>query len=171
VQEAVYPEFLKRFTAVAQALEAATGDPFALETRHGPQVSQTQFDVRYISRYIWETVPNIFLPQRIMGYIDSGKKDGATLHLGGRRQGTEGYFIEPTIFTDCKPEMKVVREEIFGPVAVIIKFKDEAGMLHLFLLPMQHNLSSLQRSSNLRMIPFMDSQALYFHKTLTGLFV
>jgi aldehyde dehydrogenase (NAD+) len=62
-----------------------------------------------------------------MGYIDSGKNDGATLHLGGQRHGTEGYFIEPTIFTDCKPNMKVVQEEIFGPVAVIIKFKDEDG--------------------------------------------
>lgn len=62
-----------------------------------------------------------------MGYIDSGKKDGATVHLGGERHGTEGYFIQPTIFTDCKPEMKIVREEIFGPVAAVIKFKDEAG--------------------------------------------
>ena len=62
-----------------------------------------------------------------MGYIDSGKADGATVHLGGGRAGTEGYFIQPTIFTDVKSEMKIVREEIFGPVGVVIKFKDEEG--------------------------------------------
>lgn len=48
VQEGIYSEFLKKFTVVAQALGAATGDPFALNTQHGPQVSQTQFDVRYL---------------------------------------------------------------------------------------------------------------------------
>jgi acyl-CoA reductase-like NAD-dependent aldehyde dehydrogenase len=62
-----------------------------------------------------------------MGYIDSGKKQGATVHLGGERHGTEGYFINPTIFTDTNPDMKIVKEEIFGPVGVVIKFEDEAG--------------------------------------------
>jgi aldehyde dehydrogenase (NAD+) len=62
-----------------------------------------------------------------MGYIDSGKKDGATVHLGGGRHGKEGYFIQPTIFTNCKADMKIVREEIFGPVAAVIKFKTEEG--------------------------------------------
>lgn len=62
-----------------------------------------------------------------MGYIDSGKKDGATLFQGGDRHGEEGYFINPTIFTDVKPDMKIVKEEIFGPVGVVIKFVDEAG--------------------------------------------
>ena len=63
-----------------------------------------------------------------MGYIDSGKQEGATVHLGGERYGSEGYFINPTIFTDTKPEMKIVKEEIFGPVGVVIKFDDEAGL-------------------------------------------
>jgi aldehyde dehydrogenase (NAD+) len=63
-----------------------------------------------------------------MGYIDSGKKDGATLYQGGDRHGDEGYFIQPTIFTDVKPDMKIVKEEIFGPVGVVIKFEDEAGI-------------------------------------------
>jgi len=62
-----------------------------------------------------------------MGYIDSGKQDGATVHMGGDRHGTEGYFINPTIFTDVKPEMKIVKEEIFGPVGVIIKFENAEG--------------------------------------------
>ena len=62
-----------------------------------------------------------------MGYIESGKKEGATLHQGGDRHGNEGYFIKPTIFTNVKPEMKIVKEEIFGPVGVVIKFEDEEG--------------------------------------------
>ena len=64
-----------------------------------------------------------------MGYIESGKQDGATVHQGGERHGDEGYFIKPTIFTNVKPDMKIVKEEIFGPVGVVIKFEDEAGML------------------------------------------
>lgn len=64
-----------------------------------------------------------------MSYIDSGKSDGATVHLGGDRFGNEGYFINPTLFTDVKPDMKIVKEEIFGPVGVIIKFKDPAGTI------------------------------------------
>ena len=65
-----------------------------------------------------------------MGYIQSGKEEGATLHHGGARVGTEGYFIQPTIFTDVKPHMKIVKEEIFGPVGVVIKFKDEDDVIH-----------------------------------------
>ncbi|KAG5985674.1 hypothetical protein E4U52_001070, partial [Claviceps spartinae] len=104
----IYDEFLKRFTAKAAAIRV--GDPFGVEVDQGPQVSQIQYD-------------------RIMGYIDSGKADGATVHLGGKRHGQEGYFIEPTIFTDVKPDMKIVREEIFGPVGVLIKFEDEADVI------------------------------------------
>lgn len=62
-----------------------------------------------------------------MSYIDSGKSEGAKVHLGGDRFGEEGYFINPTLFTDVKPDMKIVKEEIFGPVGVIIKFKDFDG--------------------------------------------
>ena len=65
-----------------------------------------------------------------MSYIESGKKDGATVHVGGSQHGQEGYFIQPTIFTNVKPSMKIVREEIFGPVGVLIKFKDEAGLFN-----------------------------------------
>lgn len=62
-----------------------------------------------------------------MGYINSGKQDGATVHLGGERHGTEGYWIQPTIFTNVTPNMKIVREEIFGPVGVLIRFEDDEG--------------------------------------------
>ena len=65
-----------------------------------------------------------------MGYIESGKAEGATVHHGGTRIGNEGYFITPTIFTDTKPTMKIVQEEIFGPVGVVIKFKDEEDVIH-----------------------------------------
>ena len=64
-----------------------------------------------------------------MEYINSGKKDGATVHLGGERHGNEGYWIQPTIFTDTRPDMRIVQEEIFGPVGVIIKFKSEEDAL------------------------------------------
>lgn len=64
-----------------------------------------------------------------MSYIDSGKSQGATVHLGGQRHGEAGYWIEPTIFTDTKPHMKIVQEEIFGPVGVVIKFEDEEDVL------------------------------------------
>jgi aldehyde dehydrogenase (NAD+) len=60
-----------------------------------------------------------------MSYIQSGKDAGATVAIGGERQGTEGFFIKPTIFTNVTPSMKIVQEEIFGPVGVVIKFKDE----------------------------------------------
>jgi aldehyde dehydrogenase (NAD+) len=66
-----------------------------------------------------------------MGYIDSGKSAGATVHHGGERHGEKGFFIQPTIFTDVRPEMKIVQEEIFGPVAAIIKFKDEAEAVEM----------------------------------------
>jgi len=87
-----------------------------------------------------------------MNYIDIGKKEGATVHLGGERHGTEGYFIQPTIFTDVKPEMTIVKEEIFGPgtspfslpqdvtcllidvviaVVVVIKFRDEDDLIKM----------------------------------------
>ncbi|KAG6827489.1 hypothetical protein H0H92_011565 [Tricholoma furcatifolium] len=108
VQSGIYDEFLAKFTAKAKQIKL--GDPFANDTNQGPQVSQIQYD-------------------RIMGYINSGKDDGAICHLGGDRFGTEGYFINPTIFTDTKPEMKIVQEEIFGPVGVVIKFEDEEDVI------------------------------------------
>jgi aldehyde dehydrogenase (NAD+) len=108
VQSGIYDRFLDLFTKKAAAIKV--GNPFAKDVDQGPQVSQIQFD-------------------RIMGYIDIGKKEGATLHHGGTRNGDEGYFINPTIFTDTKPDMKIVQEEIFGPVGVVIKFDDEEEVI------------------------------------------
>jgi aldehyde dehydrogenase (NAD+) len=53
-----------------------------------------------------------------MNYIESGKKEGATVVLGGNKHGSDGFFVQPTVFTDAKPDMTIVKEEIFGPVVV-----------------------------------------------------
>lgn len=66
-----------------------------------------------------------------MGYIKSGIEQGATLHHGGAEHTGDGFFVNPTIFTDTTPDMKIVQEEIFGPVGVVIKFKDEDDVVRL----------------------------------------
>ncbi|CAG8547329.1 27061_t:CDS:2 [Dentiscutata erythropus] len=102
VEDSIYDKFVEKFKVYAENLKV--GDPFHEDTFQGPQVSQRQFD-------------------RIMSYIESGKKEGATLLLGGKRHGDKGYFICPTIFTDVNENMKIMQEEIFGPVVAIAKFK------------------------------------------------
>jgi len=69
-----------------------------------------------------------------MSYIASGKEEGAKVLIGGEEHGGEGYYIQPTIFTDVKPDMKIMREEIFGPVGSIAKFKTEEGEVFFFLV-------------------------------------
>jgi aldehyde dehydrogenase (NAD+) len=103
VQESAYDEFVHKITEKAKARKV--GDPFLQDTEQGPQVSQEQFE-------------------RVMSYIEFGKKDGAKMLTGGGRVGDEGYFIQPTVFSDVKDEMKIAKEEIFGPVMSILKFKD-----------------------------------------------
>ena len=61
---------------------------------------------------------------RVTGFLDSGKADGATAVTGGGRHGDRGYFVEPTVLTNTRPDMRVVREEIFGPVVVAAPFSD-----------------------------------------------
>lgn len=103
VEEKVYDRFVEKMLAKTRSRKV--GDPFDPATEQGPQVSQEQFD-------------------RVMGYIDAGKKEGAKLLAGGNRAGEKGYFVEPTVFTDVKDEMKIAKEEIFGPVMSILRFKD-----------------------------------------------
>jgi len=64
-----------------------------------------------------------------MDYIKAGKDEGAKITLGGKRHGREGYFIQPTIFTNVNEKMKIMQEEIFGPVVAIAKFKDIEDVL------------------------------------------
>lgn len=108
VQEGIYDKFLAAFKKRAE--ENKVGDPFHEETFQGPQVSQLQYD-------------------RIMSYIDSGKEEGATVVTGGERHGDKGFFIKPTIFADVRPDMKIMQEEIFGPVCAVSKFKDEKEVI------------------------------------------
>jgi aldehyde dehydrogenase (NAD+) len=103
VEEKVHDQLVEKL--VKKAKSQRVGDPFDADTTQGPQVSQEQFD-------------------RVMKYIDAGRKEGAKLLTGGQRSGQQGYFIEPTIFDDVKDDMKIAREEIFGPVMNILKFKD-----------------------------------------------
>lgn len=110
VQEGIYDKFIAAFKKRAE--ENSVGDPFDEKTFQGPQVSQLQFD-------------------RIMGYIDEGIKDGATIETGGERHGDKGYFIKPTIFSNVTHDMKIMQEEIFGPVCAIAKFKDEEEVIKL----------------------------------------
>ncbi|MCJ1238679.1 aldehyde dehydrogenase (NAD(P)(+)) ald5 [Varicellaria rhodocarpa] len=104
VQDGIYDKFIERFKE--RAAKNVIGDPFHPETFQGPQVSQLQYD-------------------RIMEYIDAGKKAGAKVETGGERHGDIGYFIKPTIFSNVSDDMKIVQEEIFGPVCSISKFKTE----------------------------------------------
>ncbi len=103
VEEKAYDEFVERSAARAKA--RTIGDPFDPKTEQGPQVDDIQFE-------------------KVMSYIESGKKDGARLVTGGNRAGDRGYFVEPTVFADVRDNMKIAQEEIFGPVMSIIKFKD-----------------------------------------------
>ena len=85
--------------------DGSVGDPFDAGTEQGPQIDGTQFE-------------------KVMSYIDSGKREGAELLTGGKRVGDRGHFIEPTVFANVRDEMKIAREEIFGPVMSIIRFRD-----------------------------------------------
>ncbi|XP_069137763.1 aldehyde dehydrogenase, mitochondrial-like [Argopecten irradians] len=102
VQEDVYDEFVER--SVERAKKRTVGNPFDSSNEQGPQVDQEQM-------------------QKILELVESGKQEGAKLATGGKRVGDKGYFIEPTVFTDVQDNMRIAREEIFGPVMQIMKFK------------------------------------------------
>jgi aldehyde dehydrogenase (NAD+) len=108
VEEKIHDQFVEKI--LKKAKSQRVGDPFDPETTQGPQVSQEQCD-------------------RIMGYIDAGKREGARLLTGGSRVGNRGYFIEPTVFDCVTDEMKIAKEEIFGPVMNILKFKDTQDVI------------------------------------------
>jgi len=102
VQEGIYDEFVKK--ATERAKKRTVGDPFASGTEQGPQVDEEQFN-------------------KVLGYIKSGVAEGACLMAGGGKWGDKGYFVEPTVFSNVTDDMKICKEEIFGPVQVIQKFK------------------------------------------------
>ncbi|XP_076311659.1 retinal dehydrogenase 2-like isoform X2 [Tachypleus tridentatus] len=102
VQANIYDEFVKK--SKERASKRTVGDPYDEKTEQGPQVDKEQFD-------------------KIINLIESGKKEGATVQCGGNRFGSKGYFIEPTVFSDVEDHMRIAKEEIFGPVQQILKFK------------------------------------------------
>ena len=102
VHERIYDEFLKRIVSCANSKKL--GNPLDKATQQGPQIDEVQF-------------------KKILNYIDVGKKEGARLLCGGKRWGNKGYFIEPTVFADVTDNMTIAKEEIFGPVMCILKFK------------------------------------------------
>jgi phenylacetaldehyde dehydrogenase len=67
--------------------------------------------------------------RRVTGYLDAGRSDGARALSGGGRKGTAGYFVEPTVLVDTRPDMSVVQEEIFGPVVTAIPYDDERELV------------------------------------------
>ena len=103
VEERAYDEFVHKIAAKAKGRKI--GDPFDPSTEQGPQVSEEQM-------------------HRVNGYIEAGKKDGAKVVAGGDTTNrAKGFFVQPTVFADVRDEMKIAREEIFGPVMSILKFK------------------------------------------------
>jgi len=103
VEARIYDEFVEKSVALAKA--RVVGDPLDEKTEQGPQVDNEQF-------------------KKVLRYIELGKEEGAKLLCGGEPVGKKGYFIQPTVFAGVKDDMRIARDEIFGPVMSIIKFKD-----------------------------------------------
>ncbi|CAL8101695.1 unnamed protein product [Calicophoron daubneyi] len=108
VQAPIYDKMVQRLKELAE--KRKVGDPFVKGTIQGPQIDEVQF-------------------KKILDYIESGKKEGARLVTGGNRIGKQGYFIQPTVFADVTDEMKIAREEIFGPVQSILRFETEEEVI------------------------------------------
>lgn len=114
IHESVYDEFMEKF--IAKANKVVTGDPFAKETHMGAIISQSQLD-------------------KIDSYVREAVREGAKVVVGGKKvevAGHEGgYFYAPTVITDVTNDMTIAQEEVFGPVVVVMKFKDENEAIQL----------------------------------------
>jgi acyl-CoA reductase-like NAD-dependent aldehyde dehydrogenase len=110
VHRSIHDDFAERLAA--QVRQIAVGDPDAATTMMGPLVSREQFD-------------------RVTGYFATGAADGARLVTGGKALDRPGYYVEPTIFAGATNAMRIAREEIFGPVTVLIPFDDEAEAIRI----------------------------------------
>jgi acyl-CoA reductase-like NAD-dependent aldehyde dehydrogenase len=105
IEQGIYEEFVERLVKHSESM--TLGDPLHESTRMGPVVSKEQFD-------------------RVRNYLDIGKSEGATVATGGDVVSGAGYYVRPTIFAGVHNQMRIAREEIFGPVGAAIPFKDEA---------------------------------------------
>ncbi|KAJ8504167.1 hypothetical protein OPV22_005053 [Ensete ventricosum] len=102
VQEGIYDEFVRKIAESSKTW--IVGDPFSPHVHQGPQVDKKQFE-------------------KVLRYIDHGKREGATILTGGKACGEKGFYVEPTIFTDVKESMLIAQDEIFGPVMSLMRFK------------------------------------------------
>ncbi len=102
VESSIREEFVERLAEKAKG--RLIGDPLDPKTEQGPQVSQEQLD-------------------KILHYVQLGEKEGARLITGGERVGTDGFFVQPTIFDNVRDEMAIARDEIFGPVVSVLPFE------------------------------------------------
>ncbi len=110
VHESIHDEVVARLAARAQSTRI--GDPLETSTAMGPLVSEAQM-------------------KRVLDYIEIGRKEGAQLVTGGNRHGERGFYVEPTVFANVEHEMRISQEEIFGPVAALIPFKDEEDAVRI----------------------------------------
>jgi betaine-aldehyde dehydrogenase len=111
VQRSIYPRFIEAM--VERAGRIKLGPPLDRSTKMGPLVSRAQYD-------------------RVLGYVELGKQEGRLVSGGRRAAGfAKGHWVEPTIFVDVPPSARIAREEIFGPVAVVMPFDDERDAIRL----------------------------------------
>jgi len=102
VEDKIFDKVVEGVSESAKKIKVGPGmNP---DTNMGPLVSEEQF-------------------RRVCGYMESGLNEGAKAVVGGKKVGSRGYFVEPTVLVNTKPDMKVVREEIFGPVVTAMPFK------------------------------------------------
>lgn len=107
VEDSIFDDFTAAVAEAAGQVKIGPGlDP---TTQLGPLVSQEQFD-------------------KVTGYLAAGLADGARALTGGKRWGDTGFYVEPTVFVDVKPEFSIVEEEIFGPVVAALPFNAEEGV-------------------------------------------
>jgi acyl-CoA reductase-like NAD-dependent aldehyde dehydrogenase len=112
VQENIKDAVLEKIQAIGRTMQP--GDPLDPATRLGAIVDETQM-------------------KKVLGYIDAGRAEGASVRFGGRRvrEDSGGYFVEPTVFEGVRPAMSIAREEIFGPVLAAITFKSVEEALEI----------------------------------------
>nr|XP_011436817.2 retinal dehydrogenase 1 [Crassostrea gigas] len=104
VHEKIYDQFVAKSRELAEKRTQVTGDPFDPNTQQGPQVDEEQY-------------------KKILELVESGKTDGAKVECGGAAVGGQGFFIKPTVFSGVTDNMRIAKEEIFGPVQQLFKFK------------------------------------------------
>jgi acyl-CoA reductase-like NAD-dependent aldehyde dehydrogenase len=114
VQEGIYERFVERF--VERSRQIAVGNPLDFATRMGPLVSEEQLN-------------------KVERYVQIGQREGAKLVCGGGRLKNpdlgNGFYYEPTVFSDVTNRMQIAQEEIFGPVGSVIRFRDEEDAVHI----------------------------------------